>query len=288
MTATVQTVVTEPGIYDLPDAVYHADPVPGGSLSSTGARKLLPPSCPARFAYEREHGRPEKRAFDFGHAAHQLVLGAGPKVVVVDAEDWRTKAAREAQATAYACGEVPLLAGEWAQVQGTAAALREHPYAGALFDPERGGKPEQSLFWTDTRYDVWRRVRLDWLPESADGRMILADYKTTVSAEPSAFRRASSNYGYHQQAPFYVDAVRALGIAEDVVFVFVAQEKTPPYLITVFEPDAPALRVGRQLNDQALGVFAECQATGVWPGYSTDVELLSLPPWVANKYLEMT
>jgi hypothetical protein len=292
VTATLTTPiaqVTEPGVYDLPDAAYHADPIPGGSLSSTGARRLLPPSCPALFKYERDHGRPEKRAFDFGHAAHQLVLGVGPEIVTVEADDWRTKAAKETRDAAYATGSVPLLAAEWAQVEGMAAALREHPYASALFDPARGGAPEQSLFWQDGRFDVWRRARLDWLPRgSANSRMIVADYKSTVSAEPSAFRRASSNYGYHQQAAFYTDAVQGLGLADDITVVFVAQEKTPPYLITVFEPDAPALRVGRHLNDQALGVFAECQATGVWPGYSTDVELLSLPPWVANRYLEMT
>lgn len=45
MTTTTWTI-TEPGVYDLPAEVYHADPVEGGSLSSTGARKLLPPSCP--------------------------------------------------------------------------------------------------------------------------------------------------------------------------------------------------------------------------------------------------
>jgi len=47
MTATTpeqaeeRTVIRRPGLYDLPEHIYHADPVPGGSLSSTGARRLL-------------------------------------------------------------------------------------------------------------------------------------------------------------------------------------------------------------------------------------------------------
>ena len=32
------------GVYDIPEDLYHRDPVPGGSLSCSGAKKLLPPS----------------------------------------------------------------------------------------------------------------------------------------------------------------------------------------------------------------------------------------------------
>ena len=46
--------VTEPGVYAMPFDVYLADPVPGGSLSTSGAKTLLN-ACPAIFAYERKH-----------------------------------------------------------------------------------------------------------------------------------------------------------------------------------------------------------------------------------------
>jgi hypothetical protein len=42
--------------------------------------------------------------FDFGHAAHKLVLGAGPEIVVVDAERWDTKAIKEEVAAIHAAG----------------------------------------------------------------------------------------------------------------------------------------------------------------------------------------
>ena len=49
--AEAEVVVDEPGVYDgLDEAAYHADPVPGGSLSASGAKLLLPPSCPALYA----------------------------------------------------------------------------------------------------------------------------------------------------------------------------------------------------------------------------------------------
>lgn len=273
--------ITEPGVYDIPQDAYFADPVPTTSLSSSGARKLLPPSCPAIFRHEQLHGQPHKRTFDIGHAAHLLVLGAGAPLLVVEAEDWRTKAAREARDEAYALGHTPILAGEYEQVQAMAAALREHPIASALFDPDHG-KPEQSLFWNDSIHDVWRRARLDWLPETTTGRMIAADYKTCVSAEPSAIEKAMGNYGYFMQAPWYIDAILALGLAEDVAFVFVFQEKTAPYLVTVAQLEAHDLQIGRHRNNRALEVYAECVRTDTWPGYTSDVAHVSLPPWVLN------
>lgn len=282
-------LITEPGVYDgIPEDVYHSDPVPGRSLSFSGAKRLLPPSCPAIFRWEQLHGRPNKPAFDFGHAAHAEVLGIGAPLVVVDAADWRTKAAQAQRDEAYAAGHTPILAHEHQQVKGMAEALRAHPIASALFDPDRGGKPEQSLFWHDERHDVMRRSRLDWLPATRDdGRLILPDYKTTTCAAPSALAKTVANFSYHQQAAWYPDMVVGLGLAEQVAFVFVFQEKTAPYLVTVVELDALSVRVGRHLNDRALEVYAECSATDTWPGYTDDVELISLPSWVINQHLDV-
>lgn len=284
MTATLErTVVTEPGVYEMTNEAYHADPVPGGSLSSSGARMLLPPSCPALFHHRMTNPQPPSRNFDFGHAAHQEVLGSGPDLVVVDATDWRTKAAKEQRDAARAEGAVPLLPDEYEQVQGMASALRAHPVASALFNPERG-KAEQSLFWRDHMTGVQLRARLDWLPNPTSGRMIIADYKTTVSAEPTSIARAIHQYGYHQQADWYRDAVLALGLAEDPAFVLVFQEKTAPYLVTVVEPNIDALMWGDVLNRKAIDVYRRCKETGRWPGYSDDVVLAQLPPWAEKQY----
>jgi hypothetical protein len=64
--------ITGPGVYDqVPEHVYHADPIPGGSLSSSGARKLLAPSCPALFKHDQDNPQPHKKTFDIGTAAHK-------------------------------------------------------------------------------------------------------------------------------------------------------------------------------------------------------------------------
>lgn len=262
----------------MPEADYHAHP----ALSSSGAKRIMQ-TCPAVFKYERDHGRANKSAFDVGHAAHGLVLGIGEPVVVVDAGDWRSKAAREERDDAYAAGKVPVLAAEWQDVQAMAAALKADPLAGALFNPEKG-TAEQSIFWHDDRHDVDRRARLDWLT-TIGGRPCAVDYKTTTSADPAAIRKTVANLHYHQQDAWYLDGLTAVGM-DDAAFLFVFQEKQPPYLTTVVELDFIARRVGRDLNTQALEVFAECTATGHWPGYSSDVELISLPAWATRPALE--
>ena len=283
--AATATTVTEAGIYDLPADVYHRDPVPGGSLSASGSRKLLPPHCPAAYRYEREHKPIPTKEFSFGHAAHKLILGVGPEIVVVEADNWRTSAAQEQRDDAIAGGQTPLLTRDYEIVKAMAKALREHPVASALFEPG-SGKAEQSLFWRDPETSIWCRSMLDWLRNPGPGRLVVPDYKTAVSASPVEFEKALDNYDYYRQAAWYLDAVHVLGLADHPAFVFVVQEKTPPYLVSVFEPDSLALEAGRHYNRQARLVFAECQESGRWPGYSDEVELISLPPWAQNRYFE--
>ncbi|POG47131.1 hypothetical protein BV881_12395 [Streptomyces sp. ZL-24] len=266
-----------PGLYpNLPIETYHGDRT---SLSSSGARSLLAPSCPARFRYEQDNPRPRKAVFDFGNAAHRVVLGDGPELVAIEAPDWRSKAAREERIKVEAAGGVALLAAEYDQVQAMADAIRRHPVASALFAPG-SGRPEVSVFWEDRPTGVRRRARFDWLPNPGPGRLIIPDYKTCRSAEPSALAKAVHEYGYHQQADWYRAAARAVDLGgEDTAFVFVCQEKTAPYLVTVFEPDMTALRIGAAKNRRAIETYARCVETGHWPGYTDEIAYLSLPVW---------
>lgn len=279
--------ITEPGVYDdIPAEDYHADPVPDGSLSSSGARLLLPPGCPALYRWTADHGEEHNRVFDLGHAAHQQVLRAGPELVEVHADDWRTKAARAQRDAAYTAGAVPLLTAELEQVTAMAAALRDHPIAGRLFDPD-AGLPEQSLFWRDAEFDVWRRARLDWMrPASPGRRLIVADYKTTNSADPEALGKTMATYGYHLQAQWYRDAAIALNLIGDVdpVFVLVCQEKTPPYLVTVAQPDHAALRYAAMANRKALDIYRRCRDADYWPAYADTVAHLPLPRWAERQH----
>lgn len=278
-------LITAPGVYDMPAERYHADPVPGGSLSSSGARRLLPPSCPALFKYEQDHTQPYRKAFDVGSAAHMRVLGVGPQIEVVPGERWDTKVAKAAVAAAREAGRIPLKEAEAEHVEAMAAALRDHPVAGPLFRPGTG-RAEQSLFWVDRHTGVWCRARLDWLPDAdpETGQLIIPEYKTTRSAAPVELPKPAYDHGYHVQTWFYEEACRALRLSPAPVLVHVWQEKEPPYLVSVTQPRATFVNLGGLLARDAMGIYAACVASGQWPGYTTEVEWLDLPGWVENKY----
>lgn len=279
--------ITEPGYYpDIAEEDYHRDPVAGGSLSSTGARRLLPPSCPATFKYERDHGRPEKRAFDFGHLAHAVVLGKGADLVVIDADNYQTKAARAARDEAYAARKTPVLRHELPAAHEMAAKVREHPDAGPLLDP-RAGRAEVTLVYRDPETGVMCRVRIDFLHDAWPGQPVkIVDYKTTDHCGPESVSKSVANFGYLQQAPFYSDALAELGLdgGLEPEFWFVFQEKNAPYLITVGRLDAEAIAWGRIRNRKARDIYRRCLETDTWPSYTDEPIEISLPGWKVREF----
>lgn len=280
------SVFPEPGgpYDDVPEHLYHADQT---ALSSSGARTLIM-SCPAKYRHQREHGRPDTAAMEFGRAYHALILGAGPAVAEIDATTWRTKAATEAAEKARAEGRIPLLAKDAERLHDMAWALAQHPVAAPLF--ARPGKAEQTFVAPDPDTGVMCRIRVDWMPDVPDdARVIVCDLKTTSNAEPIAFARSMANYGYHQQGAFYCDVLGWAGHdhGRPPRFVLVAQEKEPPHLVTIAEPDEQAIEWGRELNREALRLYRRCTDTGVWPGYDhgpTGIAVLRLPGWQVAAY----
>lgn len=271
----MSNVVDTEGVYaDIPDHVYHSDK---GSLSSSGARSLLT-KTPARFRHDQDSPRESTTAFDIGHAAHALVLGYGEPIAEIEADSWRTKAAKDARDEAYAEGKTPLLSEDVRRVEAMAAALREHPLAEVLFSE---GEPERSMYWRDAQTGVWLRSRPDWLP-TRPGRLIVTDYKTSTTANPRKFEKSALDYGYHQQHAWYVDGIKELGIDEDPAFLFVVQEKEPPYLVSVCQLDEDAVELGRRRNREAIDLYAKCVADDHWPGFGYEVHQISLPTWAFN------
>ena len=180
-----------PGIFlDMPTADYFADPCPSPSLSQSIAKILLDKSplhawfCHPRLnpAFERN----EEAKFAMGNCAHALLLGRGKTIEVVDAEDWRTKAAREAREGAIAAGKVAVLAEQYGRASQMAQAARQQLTRMGLTMPD--GAAEVVLAWREdddiTMCQTWFRAMLDWL--SADRRLVLDFKSTAASASPLA------------------------------------------------------------------------------------------------------
>ncbi len=114
--------------------------------------------------------------------------------------------------------------------------------------------------------------------------MIVVDYKSTDSAKPANCAKSIASYGYHMQGDAQIEAIKTLGLAEDVAFLLIFQEKTPPYLISVIEPSVTALRIGHERNQRAIDIFKRCTETDHWPAYVEGIELLDLPLYAERQH----
>lgn len=262
-------------IHDMPEAEYHARP----ELSSTGARLLL--ESPAKFDYRR--GKEfHSAAFDLGSAVHAKVLGVGWGIEELDFPDWRTKAAQQARDAAREVGLIPMLTKELEGVHAMTEAVLANPTAKALL--ELPGSREASVFGDVD--GVPTRCRFDALTDdTAQGRFGI-DLKTSAKpVDPDTFTRSVIDYGYDTQQEFYKDTYRASEGGE-LNFVFIAVEKEAPYLTTVLQLDTIYQSMGKAKAQRAREVYAECMASGIWPGYPTDVQLVAPPVWAAMQHEE--
>ena len=253
----------KPGIYSgISNADYHRDP----ALGSTSL-KTLATRTPAHYQWDKTHPK-FSDAFTLGTAVHSVILEDDiTQIALVEADNWMTKAAKEAKAASLEAGKQPLLSKEWDQVVAMRDAVAAHPVAGALLS---GHKAEESVFWDEDG------LTLKCRPDAWQAGM-LVDLKTTVNADPSEFGKTAHNFGYHQSAAHYIDGVKA-ATGEELPFKFVLVEKTAPYFVSVVELDIEAINIGRQLNDRAKRIYRECVETNTWPGYP-NADLISLPMW---------
>lgn len=263
-------IPTTDGIHPgIPEHRYHADP---HSLSSTGA-KLLATQPPAVFRDTMLNGWAPKKEFDTGSLVHKLVLGEGADIVVVDAKDWRTKAAQEARDAAREEGKIPALTKDMQAAQAITEQVYERPIAANLFSV---GEPEVSMYATDIETGVRMRGRVDWLRPD-----YLVDFKTTADADPRAFERSIWKFGYAVQAWWYLTIARAAGHpAED--FLFVAASTRRPFLVTEHRLTEEYLQYGESLARRALRTFTECRDSGEWPGHPNRINVVSLPAWAGT------
>ncbi|WP_147286963.1 PD-(D/E)XK nuclease-like domain-containing protein [Nocardia otitidiscaviarum] len=231
--------------------------------------------APAQWRYERDNPT-ESTAdhFEEGKAVHTLTLGVGGAVVRVDADDWRTKHAKEQRADIRARGGIALLPEAYERVHAMAASLHAHPLGVAL----RDGEPELSGWSIDAETGLEVKVRPDALYRPHRSGLALAlDVKTSTSADPRKFAESCWKFGYFRQDPWYVD--RLLEHDIEAAFAFLVVSKEPPYLATAIELRPEAVELGRRRNRESLAAIRRCMDTGVWPGYGDEIHQIDLPAW---------
>lgn len=135
------------------------------------------------------------------------------------------------------------------------------------------GIAEKTLLFDEPNTGAACKCRPDYITH--DGWIL--DYKTTTDAGSYGFGKSCLNYRYHVQSAFYVDGYFYNTGQMPKGFIFIAQEKEPPYAVAVYYVPNEIIHAGRDTYMRDLMVYQECLAANNWPGYPTDVQPLNIP-----------
>jgi PDDEXK-like domain of unknown function (DUF3799) len=285
-----------PGIhYDIPAAAYHADPCEKPSLSSSIAKVILgktpkhawiehPRLNPDYAARKARRDKKNGDKFDIGSVVHELLLGRGGGLEIIDAEDFRTKDARQRRDDARMAGLTPILAHQYAEAQ-------------QIANSATGGLKEMGIDLADNRNHnetviVWDMHGLpcrSMIDSFGPDPTQIWDIKTTnTGLSEAAISRAIVNNGYDLSAAFYLKGMAALfpHLAGRLVFRWIFVETEEPYEIRVVEADATTLHFGDRKANAALEKWCVCMANNEWPGWPRVVTKSVYPAWAENSWLE--
>ena len=259
----------------LTNAEYHGI---SSAVSSSALKDLFygknPNQCHKKYI-EKSIKHEPSTAMLIGSATHKLILE--PKTFKDEFAVWEgaRKAGGEWKAFQenHETKDIITLA-QYEEIEAMRDAVENNKEARNLLS---GGEAERSVFWRDEETGVLCRARCDY-QKHQNGKNILIDLKTCISAEPEKFARDLFNMGYPLQEAMYREGFKA------DAFAFVAVEKKTN-VVQVYTLDQLFDEVGHFCFRQALEQWAGHLSTDVWPTYRTGVTQLDCPLYLANKIL---
>lgn len=243
-----------------------------------------------KFKYCLEHPVEQTPAMAFGSACHKMILEPGDfgnEYAVAPIVDRRTKEGK-AQWEAF-CEDnqgKTIISADDAQVMAEMEeALERCPLANKLI---RGkGESEKAFFWTDPETGEKCKIKTDRVVKY-NRRTYLVDYKTCQCAETNRFNSEIFRLGYHFQAAMYAEGWKIANKKKKLPgFMFVAQEKKPPYSVNVIEVSEEVMNAGSSKFHELLVKMHNCKAVDIWPGYVGDVANDAfVPGWMEREMEE--
>lgn len=240
-----------------------------------------------KFKYFSEHPPEQTPAMAFGSACHKAILEPddfGNEFAVAPVADRRTKEGKEVWAAFNEknAGKTIISADDVAVIEEMETALIRCPLAKKLLYGK--GENETPFFWTDRETGEKCKVKLDRLVKF-NRRWYVVDYKTAACAETNKFNSEIWRLGYFMQAAMYCEGVKtAKKMRKMPGFLFVVQEKKPPYSVNVVEVSEEVMAAGNAKFHQLLEKYHACKVIDQWPGFVGDVPNDSfVPTWMEQE-----
>ena len=241
---------------------------------------------PEKFLYAIQNTEEPAPSLLFGQIVHKLVLQnedfASEYAVWNPEVDRRTKEGKEQwiKFQEESEGKQIININDFWSATYMANTVFQNSFAKKLL----AGEHEVPFFWADEMTGSECKCRCDCLTEIGD-QLYIVDYKSTTDASERAFQRDVFKFGYAFQAAMYSEGVK-VNTGRTPKFVFIAQEKTAPYSINIFETDDAVVTYGYDQFRQFIGMYKDCMETGNFYGYlgrENVVNTLMLPPYLAEK-----
>lgn len=242
------------------------------ALSSGAAFRALTQS-PLHARHYQTTASDNSKVADIGTVAHRMLLeGHENDIVWVEADDWRTNAAKAVRDEAYLCGKTPLLVkqadGIRTIVSAAKAFLETTECAGVL----GSGQAEVTVEWDEK--GVACKARPDYL--TTDWHLSVKT--TSASANPTTWaRRQLTPLGYDFSLMFYRRGLIANGI--DVKHRLLVIEQSEPFGCALVALDPSKQAMCETMVIQALQIWQKCQKAGEYPGYSRETHYAEALPW---------
>lgn len=278
------------GVHEMPADRYHADPCPRPSLNASIAKILIEQSpAHARAAHPRLNPLAEgfnSSRLDLGTVCHTLALGTGKEIVSIDAENWTTKAAKQARDEARAAGKTPILAHVLDEAHMILSHLGPELERHGLAQLWNAPHAKSESVFIAKEGELFLRCMVDRHVAGAGGLTIF-DYKTAADVSPTFLQRQVVNMGYDVQDGHYTRVAEALfpEYAGRVRFVFLFQEITAPYCVVPVELDGTGKEIGRRKATAAARLFEQCLDVGHWPSYPAGIARPDYPAWAETAWM---
>ncbi len=225
----------------------------------------LSPSKPAH------HSTPD---MELGSAFHTLVLQpdlfattyAKAPQIRRGTKEWKDVEASNA-------GKTLLKEADWSTIHDMADRVFSNRCTRKLLE---NGNAEESFFWQEPTTGRRFKCRSDFRSGS-----FVVDLKTCQDAAtaPGSFPKTVKNYKYHWQSYLYSKLIAKVTGQPVEAFIFIAIEKTYPYLVIPQTLDKEWLKIAEAEVELEIAAYFQCKEENLWKIQEEKIYEIQLPKW---------